>query len=418
MLIQNFLYIILALFGIGFLIFIHELGHYFMARRVGITVEVFAIGFGRPIYEWEHKGVKWKIGWLPFGGYVKMAGTEKKGSLEPHQIPGGFFSKKPWDRIKVAAIGPLINILFAFLAFSLLWSLGGRKKPFSEFTHFIGGVDRDSTLYTEAHVRSGDQINTLNGKPFKGLSDLLYASVLEKNNPKIQGLLIDYDTGVANPFEYTFTNEKHLKGMERARSALSNLEAASYLIYNRMPSGKENPFAEGSPMVGSGLAYKDRIIWVDGKLVFSKNQLIGVLNEPKALLTVRRGNETFLTRIPRLKVADLKLSSYELGELDDWQYASGFGKKISDLYFIPYNLNADAYVENPVSYIDERARVQEEFKAAPRSDSEIPLQTGDQIVAVDGIPISSAAELFKNIQQRHVQIIVEQLQTVPIYSWR
>lgn len=418
MVIQNFLYIILALFGIGFLIFIHELGHYFMARRVGITVEVFAIGFGRPIYEWEHKGVKWKIGWLPFGGYVKMAGTEKKGSLEPHQIPGGFFSKKPWDRIKVAAVGPLINILFAFLAFTLLWSLGGRKKPFSEFTHFVGWVDKDSTLYTEAQVRPGDQISTLNGKPFKGLTDLLYAAVLEKKNPQIRGLLVDYNAGAANPFEYTFTNEKHLKGMERARSALSNLESASYLIYDRMPSGKENPLAEGSPMIGSGIAYKDRIVWIDGKLVFSKNQLIGVLNEPKVLLTVNRAGTNFLTRIPRLKVADLKMTNSQIGELDDWQYAAGFGKKVNDLYFIPYNLNSDATVENPVPYIDARARVQEEFKAPPRSYSEIPLKAGDQIVAVDGIPVTNSAELLETIQQRHVQIIVEKLHQMPVYSWR
>ncbi len=74
---MSILYAILSLFGIGFLIFIHELGHYFMARRVGITVEVFAIGFGKAIYQWEHKGVKWKLGWLPFGGYVKMAATEQ-----------------------------------------------------------------------------------------------------------------------------------------------------------------------------------------------------------------------------------------------------------------------------------------------------------------------------------------------------
>ena len=59
-------------------VFIHELGHYWMARRVGMRVESFGIGFGRPIVTWLHNGVKWNICWLPFGGYVKIAGMEKE----------------------------------------------------------------------------------------------------------------------------------------------------------------------------------------------------------------------------------------------------------------------------------------------------------------------------------------------------
>ena len=88
--IYSIIYVILAAFGLGFLIFIHELGHYFMARRVGMTVEAFAIGFGKPVLSWECNGVKWHICALPFGGYVRIAGMEKKGKLEPHQIPDGF----------------------------------------------------------------------------------------------------------------------------------------------------------------------------------------------------------------------------------------------------------------------------------------------------------------------------------------
>ena len=66
--VQNIFHIILAAFGLGFLVFIHELGHYFIARREKMTVEAFAIGFGKPFFTWTHKGVKWHLCMLPFGG--------------------------------------------------------------------------------------------------------------------------------------------------------------------------------------------------------------------------------------------------------------------------------------------------------------------------------------------------------------
>ena len=64
-------YIILALLGLSFLVFIHEMGHYLVAKWTGMKVEVFSIGFGKAIKSWDVGGVKWQIGWLPFGGFVK-----------------------------------------------------------------------------------------------------------------------------------------------------------------------------------------------------------------------------------------------------------------------------------------------------------------------------------------------------------
>src|ERR1700730_4235279 len=97
---SNLLHIFFAILGLSFLIFIHELGHYWMARRLGMRVEVFSIGFGTPIYSWERDGVRWQIGWLLFGGYVKIAGMETGEQQDPYAIKDGFFGKKPLDRIK------------------------------------------------------------------------------------------------------------------------------------------------------------------------------------------------------------------------------------------------------------------------------------------------------------------------------
>src|SRR3989338_3411211 len=98
-------YIILAALGLSFLIFIHEYGHYWMARREGMRVEIFSIGFGRPVKVWVKDGVKWQIGWLPFGGYVKIAGMERDKGKDPRKVADGFFGKKPKDRILVALMG-------------------------------------------------------------------------------------------------------------------------------------------------------------------------------------------------------------------------------------------------------------------------------------------------------------------------
>ena len=204
MLVQNILYIILAAFGLGILVFIHELGHYFMARKVGMTIEAFGIGFGKALYTWEHKGVKWNLCILPFGGYVRIAGMEKKGNLEPYQIPDGFYGKRPWDRIKVALMGPIVNIAFAFLLFFIIWAGGGRMKTFAEFTHLIGWVDPSSKLY-EMGVRPGDAIQRYDHRPFTGFKDLIYASVTDGQTAEIKGLKIDYLKETREPFDYTLS---------------------------------------------------------------------------------------------------------------------------------------------------------------------------------------------------------------------
>ncbi|MDN3506828.1 MAG: RIP metalloprotease RseP [Simkaniaceae bacterium] len=392
----NIIYILLALLGMGFLIFIHELGHYFMARREGIKVEAFAIGFGKPIVEWERDGVKWKICWLPFGGYVKMAGMEKQGPIEPYQIEDGFFGKKPWSRIKVAAMGPIVNIVFAFFAFSLIWISGGRDKPFAEFTHHIGWVDKDSNLYKQ-EIRAGDSIDELNGRPFKSFNDFISSSVLDNQNLIINGYEIDYWSGKRSPFTYTFDQAKNLDGLDKARQIGSQITPARYLIFDK--------FEEGSPMSKSGIEKGDRILWVDGELVFSYIQLVGLLNQNSILLTVDRDGQTIHTRIPLVQIRDLRLDSSAKAELDDWREEAGLNSRIEELHHIPYKISSTGVVKSPAGYIDDRSRSKDKF--TPKERSSTALMRGDRVLAVSGKPISSGHELLKHIQERASVIIVK-----------
>lgn len=399
------MYIIFALLGLGLLIFIHELGHFFVARWVGMRVEAFGIGFGKPIYTWVRNGVKWNLCWLPFGGYVKIAGMEKEGDVDPRDIPDGFFGKKPMDRIKVALAGPLANILLAFLLFSVLWLSGGREKPFSEFTHTIGWVDPRSELYAEG-VRPGDQITAYNERPYQSVKDHVYAPLTSEDKIRVQGYKVNHHTGVKTPFDYTVKVYDNPAYLEDGIMTSGIQSSANYLIYQKM-GGMENPLPDGSPMIGSGLEYGDRLYWVDGEKVFSGQQLSHIINEGRALVTVRRGNETILARVPRVPVEDLKLDVEHREEISDWQHqASLNATKLPKLYFIPYNLSSDGVVESDIKFIDK----EHQEKASPDltfSDLEKSLQPGDKIIAIDGTPIQRGADLLSLLQKRRVNIIVE-----------
>ncbi|HSX10499.1 MAG TPA: site-2 protease family protein [Chlamydiales bacterium] len=396
----NLLSIFLAILGLGLLVFIHELGHYWVARRLGMRVEAFAIGMGKPLFTWERNGVKWHICMLPFGGYVKIAGMQKEGALEPSEISDGFFGKTPWQRIQVALAGPAVNIVFAFLVFTALWFSGGRDKQFTEFTHRIGWVDPKSPLF-ELGVRPGDLIEKYDGRPFTGFKDLLIAGIMSDKTTQIEGTKIDYVTGQKSDFNYTLNTyeNNHLMGKEKLNT-IGVLSPARYLIFGGQP------LLAGSPMLQSGIQPKDRVLWVNGEVVFSHEQLSALTNESTAFMTVQRGLQVFQTKVPRVQLSDLKMSPPERGEIDDWQHEAGLKGRFQDLYFIPYNLSPTLAVESRINFIDEEDQTRA-FHECQRCAYFNPLQEGDQILAIDGRSVHTPYELLSDLQSRRILMIVD-----------
>lgn len=390
--------IVLAILGLGFLVFIHELGHFWVARRRKMRVEAFSIGFGKPIYSWEKNGVRWQIGCLPFGGYVKIAGMQKEGSREPYEISDGFYGKSPWARIQVAFAGPLVNITFAFFMFCILWFAGGREKPFSEFTRRIGWVDPKSVLY-EKGVRPGDVITKYGGRDFHEFKDLLIASVMSGETTQIEGYKVDYTTGKKIPFDYTLETYDDPRHLKDKLSTIGVLSPAQYLIL-------AGPVSPGSPLENSGIRPNDRILWADGEIAFSIQQLSSVVNDSTAFLTVQRKDRIFHTKIPRVHLDDLKLSALDRAELDDWQHEAHLKGRLQDLYFIPYNLSPSAMVENRLEFIDEQDQTRA-FQKCQRCAYFHPLEEGDQILAIEGVPIHSSYEILQQLQTRRVLLIVD-----------
>lgn len=401
-------YLLLGALGLGFLIFIHEMGHYLMAKHVGMRVEAFSIGFGSPIYSWDRNGVSWRIGWIPFGGYVKIAGERKEGGKEIREIEGGFYSKKPVDRIKVAVIAPIVNLVFAFILFTAIWALGGREKPFHDLTNRIGWVDPKSELYQEG-IRPGDEVTSYNNRETHGYKDIFQSTMMSKDSIRIKGYQYNYEAKIKKPFDVEVKTYQHPDFLNSDIQTAGVLSPANYLIYNTF-NGKPNELAKGSPMVGSGLSYGDRLLWVDGQLLFSNLQLNSILNSQHTLLTIKRAGETKTIRVTRSKIGDLKVPSEYRLELGDLKYESGFKTSLSNLLIVPYQISPNLEIEVPIRYLD--------TDSAP-SSNEAKLYPGDKIIAVDGKEVHSAKELFKHLQTHQFHVIAQTgNRNLPIIPWQ
>ena len=169
--------IILAIFSLGFLIFIHELGHFLAAKRCGIRVDKFSIGFGPKLIGVRRGETEYCISVLPFGGYVKMPGENPE---ERTGAPGEFPSAPIGHRIFVAIAGPAMNVAFGIVVFSLIYMISGEYIRQSLETTQIGHIV-DGSKAEKAGLQPGDKLVAINGKPLKDWGDLQIAVAIKPN---------------------------------------------------------------------------------------------------------------------------------------------------------------------------------------------------------------------------------------------
>ena len=152
--------ILAFLFVLGVLIFVHELGHFLMARRIGVRVLTFSLGFGPKLINIKRGGTEYCVSAIPLGGYVKMAGENPEDSRTG--APDEFLSKGKWQRFQVLVMGPVMNLLLAVVVMALVYYQGAQVPQFEQQPVVIGAFAQDSVA-AKAGLQAGDRIVTVDG---------------------------------------------------------------------------------------------------------------------------------------------------------------------------------------------------------------------------------------------------------------
>ena len=160
--------LLMGIIVLGILVFVHELGHFVGAKALGVRVLKFSLGFGPRLVGFKRKGTDYVISAFPMGGFVKMAGE----SPEPGESTGApdeFLGKPWWARMVIALSGPAMNLVFAFLACSMMYVVGIR---YIDFESVVGKVQPES-LAVQYGFSGGDRVVEVDGRNVKSWTDFM-----------------------------------------------------------------------------------------------------------------------------------------------------------------------------------------------------------------------------------------------------
>jgi regulator of sigma E protease len=159
------------------LVFVHELGHYLIARRNGVRIETFSIGFGPELFGWNDRaGTRWKVSALPLGGYVKMFGDSDASSVLPAENTAemtederavSFFYKSLGQRAAIVSGGPLANFIFAIVVMAVLFATYGQPYFPPEIGHIL-----PSSAAEKGGMQVGDVVTAIDGNPIARFDDI------------------------------------------------------------------------------------------------------------------------------------------------------------------------------------------------------------------------------------------------------
>ena len=165
-------------FVLGVLIFVHELGHFLMARRIGVRVLTFSLGFGPKLLNVKRGDTEYCISAIPLGGYVKMAGENPEDARTG--ASDEFLSKSKWQRFQVLVMGPVMNLALAWVVMALVLYQGAPTPAFEDHPVVIGSFVENSVAQA-AGLRVGDRITEVNSEPVQDWEDFGLAVVPKAN---------------------------------------------------------------------------------------------------------------------------------------------------------------------------------------------------------------------------------------------
>ncbi len=236
---------------LGVLIFIHELGHFLVARFFGVKVEVFSLGFGPKVLKYKKGDTIYCLSLLPLGGYVKMFGDDPRKNISPEERPKGFLYKKVYQKWLIAFGGPFMNLLFAALGFLILSITGIPSYPPE-----LGDIKSESLAY-KSGFRSGDQVLSVNGKTvsyYEELDNIIKSKIGEELVFKVQSR-----NGEIKILKVTTSLAKNPNPLE-IKKFIGAIDGLSFLS-----AGLRVGIIHGSQAYETGLRTFDEITKVNGK---------------------------------------------------------------------------------------------------------------------------------------------------------
>jgi regulator of sigma E protease len=251
--------IIMVILGLGLIIFLHELGHFLMAKKNGVRVEIFSLGFGQAIFKFRRGETEYRIAWLPLGGYVKMAGEtlmdERKG--EPFELT----SKTPWQRFQIFTAGAVMNLIIAFPIAILSYVIGKCEAP--------NEVGRPGQAEARAGIEPGDVILEVGGRQIDSIDKLRIEMIRRANGTKV-------------PVKIKRGAETRDVEVVASRSDDHGTIPPLLMLAEPVP---------GKALAGLGVLEKDELVSINGQKVFHPNEADPKLKElagKEAVLEIKR----------------------------------------------------------------------------------------------------------------------------------
>ncbi len=280
----SWLYVILAvvlLFGAA--VFVHEFGHFLMARRLGLKVEGFSIGFGPKLFGWKRNGVDYAWRLIPAGGFVALPQMATSEALEGKSLstetPG---PARPGSKILVALTGPVMNAVFAFVLATVIYFVG---LPVRVNPAIIGGVEPGSAE-AKLGIQAGDRVVSVEGKLVKSWEDVQMTTAMAPTN----ALPVTIErNGVRTTYLLKAKVNPEL-GLK-----LLNLEPSDHPAVQALVSG--------APAEKAGLKPGDEILSFDGVPVLGQQQLVGLIRkrvgQPSTMVVKRGPRDLTFTVTPK-----------------------------------------------------------------------------------------------------------------------
>jgi len=241
------------LVALGLLITFHEFGHYWVARRLGVKVLRFSVGFGKSIWSRRAKdGTEYVIAALPLGGYVKML-DEREGKVEPEELGEAFNRKPVSSRIAIVAAGPVFNLVFAVLAFWVMFMVG-----IPESRPVVGEV---TGIAAQAGMRENDEIIALDGERTQTWSHAVLALVTHALDRDVVEVTVENRSGIQRNIIMD------LGKLGEDFSEENTLQHVGIRPWRAIIPAVVGEVSAGSPAEQAGLRSGDRIVSIGGEEV-------------------------------------------------------------------------------------------------------------------------------------------------------